>query len=323
MPPIFSIIIVNWNGERFLPDCLEAVFSQTRAPDEVIVIDNGSDDGSLAAIEKYRDNIVVIESSKNLGFAAACNLGALEAKGDWLIFLNPDAFPDTDWLDSYESAIRRNPNVVSFTGLLLSQDRCCIDGAGDVYHISGLAWRRLHGTPVSQAAAFEQQVFSACGASSVVKREIFIAVGGFDEDFFCYMEDVDLGFRLQLLGYQCLLVPDAVARHIGSASTGIRSEFVTYHGHRNLEWTFVKNMPIVILLTVLPLHLLLILVSLVLFTLRGQGRVIVRAKYDAVIQLPKFWRKRKKIQYSRRRSVTGLLQVLNKSVFPLSRRSSA
>jgi GT2 family glycosyltransferase len=142
-------------------------------------------------------------------------------------------------------------------------------------------------------------------------------VGGFDEDFFCYVEDVDLGFRLRLAGHKALYVPDAVAHHVGSATTGGQhSDFAVYHGHRNLVWTFMKNMPGILFWLLLPLHAAMNLVAVAVFTLRGQGWVILRAKWDAVKGLPTMWRKRKLVQSTRIATVREIWRCLDKHIGP-------
>ena len=134
-------------------------------------------------------------------------------------------------------------------------------------------------------------------------RDIFLKAGGFDEDYFCYAEDIDLGFRLRLLGDRCLYVPDAVVHHKGSASTGKRRDFSIYHGHRNLVWAYVKNMPGPLFWLYLPLHVALNAASIVWYLLKGRWRVILKAKWDAIKGLPGMWKKRRAIQA--RRSVSG------------------
>ena len=132
---------------------------------------------------------------------------------------------------------------------------------------------------------------------------------------------MDLGFRLRLAGYRAMLVPDAIVYHVGSASTGGQhSDFCVYHGHRNLVWAFIKNMPGVLFWLLLPLHLLLNIITIGYFLIIGKGKVILQAKFDALMGLPKMWRKRKRIQSQRAASITQVWKVLDRNVFPDSRR---
>jgi GT2 family glycosyltransferase len=140
------------------------------------------------------------------------------------------------------------------------------------------------------------------------------AVGGFDEDFFCYAEDVDLGFRLRLAGHESLLVHDAIVRHVGSASTGDkRSAFATYYGNRNMVWVFVKNMPGALFWLFLPLHIFINVLLILVLALRGQSLVALRSKRDALLGLPGIWRKRSSIQSHRKASVRQVWSALHKS----------
>ena len=130
-----------------------------------------------------------------------------------------------------------------------------LDGTGDAYHMSGLVWRMGHGMPVSSDTGKDYEVFSPCAAVAFYRRSAMQKIGGFDEEYFCYVEDVDLGFRLRLAGFRCLYVPKSVAHHVGSGATGGQhSDFAAYHGHRNLVWTFVKDMPGILFWALLPLH---------------------------------------------------------------------
>jgi GT2 family glycosyltransferase len=156
------------------------------------------------------------------------------------------------------------------------------------------------------------EVFAPCAAAALYRRSTVVDVGGFDEKFFCYVEDVDLGFRLRLAGHRCLYVPQAVATHVGSAATGKKSDFCVYHGHRNLVWTFVKNMPGILFWLLLPLHVLLNLLTIAWFALGGRGGVIWRAKRDALLGLPKMWRKRQCIQKARVASIAEVWRQLGK-----------
>ena len=159
------------------------------------------------------------------------------------------------------------------------------------------------------------EVFSPCAAAALYQRSVLRASGGFDEDFFCYVEDVDLGFRLRLAGYRCLYVPQSVAHHVGSGTTGGQhSEFALYHGHRNLVWTFVKDLPGILFWLLLPLHLLLNLISIIWFALRRQGGIIWRAKRDALFGLPKMWRKRQHLQKTRVTTIAQVWRQLDKRI---------
>jgi GT2 family glycosyltransferase len=293
-----ALAVVNWNSGPLLDRCLTAVAAQTLAPTEVVVVDNDSRDGSADGLEARFPGVRVLRPGRNLGFAAANNLAA-GAVGDveWLALLNPDAFPEPGWLERLARTAASHPDFSFFASRLVSAgDPQRLDGTGDVYSTSGLAWRRDHGRPVSEAPDTPSEVFSACAAAALYRLDAFREVGGFDESYFCFFEDVDLAFRLRLAGHRCLYVPDAVVHHVGSATTRRGSDFAIYHGHRNLVWTYVKDMPWPLVLTCLPQHLLLNLVSLAWFTLRGRPAVIFRAKWDAVRSLPRMFAARRVVQ---------------------------
>jgi GT2 family glycosyltransferase len=300
---LVSVILVIWNSAVHLPRCLECLTTQTFKDFEVILVDNGSTDGSLDGVEDSWPALIlrVERLGENKGFAAANNLGASLARGQWLALLNSDAFPEPDWLEKLLEAAENNPDFSFFASRqLIANAPHLLDGAGDAFHISGLAWRRYAGWPAAQSGLKAEEVFSPCAAAALYSRQAFWEAGGFDEDFFSYHEDVDLGFRLRLQGYRCLYVPEAVVHHIGSASTGRVSPFVIYHGHRNLVWTYIKNMPPVLFWLYLPLHLMMNLFFLLYFSINGQRKAIWHAKGEALRKLGIMLRKRKEIQHRRR-----------------------
>jgi GT2 family glycosyltransferase len=258
----------------------------------------------------------MLVQDQNTGFARGNNLAiaAASSEPEWIVLLNPDAFPEPRWLEELLAAAHRNPGFDAFgSKLVVAADPGVLDGAGDVYHVSGLVWRMGHGAPVVSLPEQAREVFSPCAAAAMYRRSALLEVGGFDEDYFCYVEDVDLGFRLRLAGFRCLYVPLSVAHHVGSGTTGGQhSSFAVYHGHRNLVWTYVKDMPGMLFWVFLPLHLAMNLVALVVFIVRGLGGVMFRAKRDALMGIPRMWRKRRQVQRKRVVSWRAILRVLEK-----------
>ncbi len=301
--PVVSVVVINWNGAAVLSRCLDALATQTMRDFELLVVDNASSDGSADDLEARWPGARVFRLDHNAGFAAANNLAARQARGKWLALVNNDAFLDSRWLEAMLAAAAARPEYTYFASRLLNfDDPALLDGAGDVCNVGGLAWRRGYGQPAGAVALEEEEVFSPCGAAAFYLRQAFLDAGGFDEDFFAYAEDVDLGFRLRLLGHRCLYVPTAVARHVGSASHGLKSEFSTYYGQRNLVWAWVKNMPGRYFWFYLPAHLVANVTFMVYNPLVGRGRSTWRAKWHALRGLPGALRKRSDIQ--RRRTVT-------------------
>jgi GT2 family glycosyltransferase len=315
-----AVIIVTWNAANLIERVLAAVSLQTRPADRVLIIDNGSsDEDILAGIVAQYPFCELSRLGKNLGFAAANNIGVIQCDdAEFVALLNPDAFPEPHWLEALLAAAQENPEFDVFgSKLVKAADPSVLDGAGDAYHISGLVWRLGHGVPVASLSIQASEVFSPCAAAALYRRSALLDVGGFDEDYFCYVEDVDIGFRLRLTGYRCLFVPASVAHHIGSGTTGGQhSDFAVYHGHRNLVWTFVKDMPGGVFWPLLPLHVAMNLITLVVFTLRGQGRVILRAKWDAIKGLPKMWRKRQLVQSTRVATARQIWRLMDKQIMP-------
>lgn len=313
----FSIILVHWKRRDLLLECLDALARQTIRGFRLVVVDNGNQPALTDDLTDFGFDVEIIRNETNIGFAAAVNQAVAQAAdSDWIALLNPDAFPEPDWLEQMATAIARHPGEAAFASRQLSAgDPRRLDGTGDSYHVTGAVWRRGHGRRAE--ADFEiREVFSACAAASVFRRDAWLSAGGFDPDFFCYLEDVDLGFRLRLLGYRCLLVPAATVRHVGSATTGgPDSETAVYYGQRNLVWTFVKNMPGVLFWSLLPMHVAMNLVAVAVLAARGRGRAALRAKRDALRALGPVLEKRRQIQMRRAVSVRAIWLVLDKRLF--------
>jgi GT2 family glycosyltransferase len=267
-------VIVAFESGATLSRCLAALRAQTFGDFEVLLVDNASTDGAAQAAAKADPAIRLIEAGGNIGFAAGNNLAAGQARGQWLALLNPDAYADPDWLEQLIAATQRWPKIRSFACLQKAADRPGkIDGAGDVLTLAGIPYRGAYGHDLT--ALPEGEVFSACGAAHLIARDLFLQLGGFDERFFCYCEDVDLGYRLRLIGEATLFVPQAVVSHVGSAVLGARSDFALYHGAKNRLWLLIKNTPWPLVPVVALLHLPVMALLLVMHALRGEARPVL------------------------------------------------
>ena len=311
-----SVIIIAWNSGRYLPRCLEALEDQTFKGYEVIVVDNGSVDGSTSNLERNWPDLTLRAErlSNNQGFAVANNIGARLACGQWLALLNPDAFPEPNWLENLLEASDVFPDAFFASRQIQADSPDLLDGEGDVYHVSGLAWRQNYNKPVYLTSEVKE-IFSPCAAAALYPRQIFLDAGGFDEDYNSYHEDVDLGFRLRLRGLRCYYVPQAVVYHVGSASTGKKSSFSIYYGHRNLVWTYFKNMPTFLFWLFLPLHMLANIFTVIWFTLQGNALSIWRAKRDAFLHIGPVLKKRRKIQSAQKTSISKIYRFMDKNPF--------
>ena len=300
--------------------CIEDLGKQDLSPGKVLVIDNNSSDGSADFI----DNLTGIELHRldsNLGFAGGNNYALELIDTEYVALLNPDAFPEPDWLQELVSAAHQYKEAAAFgSRQMLHGSDGLVDGMGDVYHFSGLMWRQGHGFSWQNMDSAPVEIFSPCAGAALYRTDVIKALGGFDEGFFCYVEDVDLGFRLWLAGHKAMLVPSAVVHHVGSATSGGRhSDFSVYHGHRNLVWAYVKNMPGRLFWLCLPLHIAMNFLSVLWFILHGQSAVILKAKRDAIYGLPNMWQKRKQIQKDRAVSVGEIWRILDRRLWPSKR----
>lgn len=314
--PFVSVVVVTWNGAGVLPRCLQSLRAQTYQDFELILVDNASSDGSTIGLEERFPDIHIIRLDRNHHFAAANNLAARQASGEWLALLNNDAFPAPDWLEKLLAAAKENPEYTFFAPRMTQAlDPRRIDGTGDVYHVSGLAWRRDYNRPAAEVQRPPGEIFSPSAAAALYQLQPFLQVGGFDESYTSYHEDIDLGYRLRLRGHRCMYVPDAVVEHIGSASYGKDSAANIYYMHRNFIWTFFTNTPSELLWRHLAAHLVANLFFLIFYSLRGQPGAIWKAKVDALRGLPAAWRKRKERQGNRTIQARELADLMDHGWF--------
>ncbi|MBI4773319.1 MAG: glycosyltransferase family 2 protein [Deltaproteobacteria bacterium] len=311
-PPEVSIVVPNFNGRTVLPHCLDSLEKQTCRSFETIVVDNGSWDGSVPYLQN-RPGLRLLALPSNRGFAGGCNAGIRESRGRFIALLNNDAEAAPDWLEKLLDAAGDHPGADSFASMILRRNEGdTIDSAGDVYTIAGSAKKRGERQPRSSIFSRRRVVFGASACAGFYRRRYFDVAGCFDEDFFCYFEDVDLCFRAVLYGLTCLFVPDAVVYHRVSATKGEKSPFVTYHNSRNLEWVYLKNMPGRLMLKYLLPTVTLRLMAWAYWQKRRQGRTFLKAKWDAYRALGSVWIKRKQIQSKRVRTPSQVDRLLEK-----------
>lgn len=321
--PLVSVIVVNYNAGARIRRMLDCLAAQTFRNFEIIIIDNASTDGSRHLADEHTSAPVVIDAGSNLGFAAASNRAAARAGGVFLAFLNPDAYPRPEWLAHLVAAADRYPWADAFGSAQINAGNpAVIDGAGDVFHVLGVPYRGHFGWSVEKMPA-EGECFAACAAAALYRAEAFRTLGGFEEGFFCYGEDVDLGFRLRLRGGSTIQVADAIVLHEGSGITGRVSDFTVYHGHRNRIWTTYRCMPGLLYWPLFPVRLAADLYLLARSPASGTLRPYWRALRDGYGRLGQWRNTRRRLQKERRVSLLSLARMLEWSPMKISRREAA
>jgi N-acetylglucosaminyl-diphospho-decaprenol L-rhamnosyltransferase len=311
-PIAVSIVVLNHNGRAWLERCLAATVAELAPDCELIVVDNGSNDGSVDFVAYAFPTIRRVVLEHNLGFAEGNNIGAKAARGRYLAFLNNDAAPSPGWLAALRNALDRDATLGLASSLIVfMHDPSTVDSAGDGLTRWGGAFKHAHGCPVGEVSG-AADVFGACGAAFLVRRSLFEQAGGFDKAFFAVYEDVDLSYRFQLSGSRCRFVPEAVVHHAGSATLGRLSDQSVFWGQRNLEWMYLKNTPWPLLLLTLPGHVLYDVAAAVHFTRMGMFRTFAHAKWAAACELPRVWRQRRQIQRKRQTSWIQLWRLMDR-----------
>jgi GT2 family glycosyltransferase len=239
-----TIIIVNWNGAALLSGCLEALRAQTRAPDEIIVVDNGSTDDSRALLARDYPEVRVLALPRNLGMGGGTNVGIRASESAIVVALNNDTIADPGWLAALVAPFADDPTLGStMSTMVFAHAPTWIAAAGITLHRNGLALEELSGAPLAVLGAATRPIFGPSGGAAAYRRAMLDDVGLFDPDFFMYLEDVDLAWRARLRGWSSLHVPAATIRHIYSASSGQGSPLKSYHLARNRLWTLRKCLP--------------------------------------------------------------------------------
>jgi N-acetylglucosaminyl-diphospho-decaprenol L-rhamnosyltransferase len=314
-----TVIIVAYNNADVLPKCLAALAHQTVAPAHVIVVDNASSDGCAAGLVDTQA-LTVLRPGANLGFAGGNNLAVRAADTEFVALLNPDAFAHPTWLEELLAAARRHPDAASIGSTQwIDSAEGLLDGCGDAYHASSIVYRAGYGRRGPPPP--EAEAFSACAAAALYRRDAFLEIGGFDERYFCYCEDVDLGFRLRLRGYRCIQSDRAQVRHVGSSTTGRYSDFAIFHGVRNRVWTFVKNVPAPFHVLLAPYAVFGVAAHWAAMAARGCGGAYGRALKAALQELGPILQERRKVQAARTVPAFKILRAMRWSPLSLLRRS--
>jgi GT2 family glycosyltransferase len=306
-----SVIVVSFNGRRFLHDCLEALSRQTYPHYEIIFVDNGSADSSVLFVRESYPGIKIVELSENRGFAGGNAAGLKVAEGDLIALLNNDARPEAKWLENLVVPMLHDPKVgICASKLLLDDGTDKINSAGDGVTTAGVGFNRGLG---QEAACYGSSdlVFGACAAAVLYRRRMLDEVGFLDEDFFLYDEDTDLNFRAQLAGWKCVYVHDAVVRHKLNATSGRMSDVSVYYHTRNLEFVWIKNMPGRLMLRFAHHKLIQEIGAFIYVCIQHKKyRPFFKAKRDALRLMGKTWDKRREIQRQRRVPIFYVKEIL-------------
>ncbi len=248
-----TIIIPNYNGLKFMEPCFKALRAQSDQNFELLVVDNGSTDGSVKWLEDHQIPSIFLE--ENTGFSGAVNIGIRESVTPYVILLNNDTEPQPDYVKEMVKAIQRSPKIFSVSSKMIQlYHKDLMDDAGDMYSVLGWAYQRGVG---QKSSGYNKacRVFSACAGAAIYRREVFDKIGGFDEDHFAYLEDIDVGYRAKICGYENWYCPKAVVYHVGSGTSGSKyNSFKVKLAARNNLYLNYKNMPFLqLILNFLPI----------------------------------------------------------------------
>lgn len=295
MPPTLSVLIVSWNSRAELARTLPAVLAELGGADELIVVDNRSADGSPDLVRSLAPGARLIESDRNAGFAAACNVGAAAAGGELLVILNPDAAPLPGWGEAIRRPCEDGRGWAAWQALVADHGGERINSAGNPIHYTGIVWAGMHGRPIAEAPPAGEVTYLS-GACLAIPRRTWDRVGGFPEEYFLYHEDVDMCLRLRLAGGVLGIEPAAVVDH--------EYEF----GAREHKWRWLERNRWAFLLRVYPTPLLVLLAPALIATelalipvafAAGWGHQKLAANSEVIRWLPRLLRERRRVQATR------------------------
>lgn len=307
---MISVVVLNWNGKKYLKDCLPSIQNQSYKDFEIVFVDNASTDGSVEYVKKNFKNIKIIQNKTNLGFCKGNNVGINNSKGEYIFILNNDTKLDKNCLKELAQAIKKNPKVGMFCPKMFFADTKEIDSIGLIVSKSGLS--KDNRNPAAKP-------FCPCGGAAFYKREMLkdIKLDGdyYDSDYFIYMEDYDLGFRAHLRGWKCISVNSAVVHHLHGATMKKEPDKSIYLGVRNRLFTIIKNYPDTLLIKYFFHIKILHVIIFFRYLFKMKLHLVLKAYYDVLKSLPKLTKKRKLIQRNKKISHKELDKLLLKSIF--------
>jgi GT2 family glycosyltransferase len=296
-----TVVIPNYNGIDFLSGCLDALRAQTEGTPEftTLVVDNGSTDGSVELLRKQYPEVLLEALPENTGFCHAVNVGIALAKTEYVILLNNDTKVLPGFVRALYESIEKKPDAFSVSAKMLMWDRPdLIDDAGDRYCVLGWAYGRGKG---KAADAYQRpcRVFAACGGAAIYRRSVFEKIGMFDEAHFAYLEDLDIGYRAKLHGYQNYYEPAAEVIHYGSAASGSRyNAWKTRLAASNSVYVIGKNMPLLQWIWNLPFLLLGFFLKFLFFCRKKMGGLYLKGLADGMKKLASKEGKNAKVRFS-------------------------
>jgi GT2 family glycosyltransferase len=312
-----SIVVVNWNGKRFLKDCLDSLLAQTYANREIIFVDNGSADDSVRYVREHFPVVAVVALTGNAGFTGGNAAGLKVARGEFISLVNNDTKVHERWLDNLVQPMLTDESVGICASKILFATNGTVNSAGDGITTAAVGFNFGLNQKAAQFNSLHR-LFGACGAAVLYRRRMLDEIGFLDEDFFLYDEDTDQSFRAQLAGWKCVFVPTALVHHKSNATSVRLSDIHVYYHARNLEFVWIKNMPAGLMLRFAPQKLIQEIGSFCYLCLRhGKWNAYLRAKRDALRMLPLMWEKRKYIQ-SRRRVSNSYLRSIMTPIFSMA-----
>lgn len=291
-----AVVIVSYDSASDLARSIPALVEQMREDDELVVVDNLPGDGTAECVAQLLPGATVVTPDGNAGFAGGCNIGVAASSAPLVLLLNPDSVIQPGCLDALRGAAASRPDWGGWQALVTMNDGREINSAGNVVHMLGLSWAGRCGEPVADAPAEPVECGFLSGAAMVVRRELWEALGGFEERFFMYCEDLDLSLRMKLAGYETGIVPAARVEHHYEFSKGSQKWLML---ERNRWWVILGTYPTRMLLVLLPFLLLFELALLPVAAAGGWFGSKVRAQWQVLRQLPAILKRRRAIQRAR------------------------